>query len=85
MANKKSSTTVVFNSINVNAIDDLSGIFVGDNIQFNWGLNYKENHGFGTIIGRDNRIFNPLNVVNDPDIIDYPVNQTLLAKEQMKE
>lgn len=83
MSNKKFSTTVIFNSINVNAIDDLSGIFVGDNIQWNWSQSYKENFGFGAIVGKDNFVYRPLNIVYDPDVIDYPVNQTLVSSESM--
>jgi hypothetical protein len=83
MSNKKSSTTVIFNSINVNAIDDISGIFVGDNIQWNWSQSYKENFGLGSIIGTYNFVYRPLNIVNDPDVVDYPVNQTLISRESM--
>jgi hypothetical protein len=32
----KKNTNIILHSINVNIIDTNSGVFVGDNIQYNW-------------------------------------------------
>ncbi|MDC3413711.1 hypothetical protein NC797_13770 [Aquibacillus sp. 3ASR75-11] len=61
-----------FNSINVNSIDENSGIFTGNNNQYNWSSHSKENSGFGTIKGKRNLVIRPYNIVIDPDQIDNP-------------
>lgn len=74
MKEKKFSGGVIFNSINVNAIDSLSGIFIGENRQWNWFSSSKTNSGLGTIQGEDNVMLNSINIVIDPDLIDNPTN-----------
>ena len=75
MLGKKSSTTVIFKSLNVNVIEDASGVFIGDNTQWNFSSHLKQNYGFGAVHGEKNSVNNPYNIVYDPDEVDHPVNQ----------
>ncbi|RXI96404.1 hypothetical protein DS745_22070 [Anaerobacillus alkaliphilus] len=49
----KKTTNVILQSINVNIIDTNSGVFVGDNLQYNWNSSIKTSTGF-TISGQKN-------------------------------
>ncbi|OCL26257.1 hypothetical protein U472_09610 [Orenia metallireducens] len=69
---KEGNQIVVFESINVNSINTLSGIFVGDNLQCFWRAQNKLNSGFGEVKGEGNLVLTPFNVVADPDCIDNP-------------
>ncbi|MFZ5985643.1 MAG: hypothetical protein ACOYWZ_00755 [Bacillota bacterium] len=68
----KNAGVIIFNSINVNSIDSVSGIFVGENSQSNWSSTGKTNSGFGRVMGEMNAIRILLNVLSDPDIVDSP-------------
>lgn len=78
MQSKRLSNSIVFNSINVNTIGTLSGIFVGTNSQWFWKSHDKSNTGFGSMQGESNLIQNPLNIVIDPDVID---NAVMVSRE----
>lgn len=73
MLSKTNGSQIIFNGININAIDTLSGVFVGSNCQWNWKSNSKTNSGFGIIIGRGNLVQCSFNVVIDPDFMDSPI------------
>lgn len=75
MTNSKSATTVIFQSLNVNVLEDVSGIFIGDNIQWDFSSHLKQNYGFGAVHGERNAVHNPFNIVYDPDEIDHPIIQ----------
>lgn len=72
MFNNKLPSGVIFESINVNSINTLSGIFIGDNSQWYWKSQSKSNSAFGSVHGEGNILLNPLNIVIDPDQIDNP-------------
>lgn len=74
MKDIKIPATVIFNSINVNAIDSQSGIWTGENKQWNWCSSSKTNSGFGTAQGENNLFLELVNILADQDTIDNPVN-----------
>ncbi|MFC4075981.1 hypothetical protein [Salinithrix halophila] len=65
---------VQFHSINVNAIETASGIFVGENFQNYWSSHNKSNAGFGGVIGWHNTVARNMNTVDDRDHIDTPID-----------
>lgn len=75
MINKSANRNIIFNSINVTAVNFLSGIFVGSNSQWYWKSYNKYNCGFGTVKGKNNLVQNSVNTVIDPDYIDTPILQ----------
>ena len=62
---------VVFNKMFVNAVETNSGIFVGVNNAIGWSSHGKSNSGFGS--ASNCQISNSINVVNDQDVIDAPI------------
>jgi hypothetical protein len=66
--------TVVFHSIAVNALEDNSGIFVGDNVADGWASHSKTQGGINSIIGFYNRVSRNLNIVQDQDLLDTQIN-----------
>lgn len=72
---EQSAYKISFNTIQVNSITNASGIFVGNNTQMNWSSHNKENIGFGTVDGNQNRLKGNHNIVIDPDVIDHPVHR----------
>ena len=68
----KKSGSIIFNSVNVNSVDTVSGIFIGDNSQSNWSSTGKTNSGFGRVIGEMNSVRILLNLLSDPDVVDSP-------------
>jgi hypothetical protein len=72
MDSKKASSVIILNNINVNVVDTLSGIFIGNNNQWYWRSHNKENTGFGSISGKKNVVEKPVDVVIDPDYMDNP-------------
>ncbi|MBM7624455.1 hypothetical protein [Sporohalobacter salinus] len=72
MSKKKVSSNVVFESINVDSISNLSGVFVGNNSQWFWKSQNKSNTAFGAVDGENNFVLKPLNLVIDPDNVDNP-------------
>lgn len=75
---------IVFNSINVNALNINASISVGQNTQTNWDSHQKRNIGNGLFFGINyslntfNYIFDPDGfdaLINDPDIVSSGQNQ----------
>lgn len=65
---------VRLNNINVNAIETASGVFVGTNTQWGWQSHSKANSGLGTVTGDFNLTMRILNLVDDKDLIDTPID-----------
>lgn len=52
-----------------------SGIFIGErNIAIGWSTHGKENHVIGNISGQSNLLYHNISILNDPDIIDTPID-----------
>jgi hypothetical protein len=62
---------VIFNKLFVNNIEDSSGIFIGTNQAIGWSTYSKSNQGFGNL--RNATLTNSISVVQDPDVIDTPI------------
>ena len=62
---------VVFNKLFVNSVEDSSGIFIGTNQAIGWSAYSKTNQGFGSLTG--STLVNSMSIVQDPDMIDMPV------------
>jgi hypothetical protein len=67
---KKMTMLVHFNQINVNAIENASGIFVGTNTQLGWDTHNKSNVAMGHISGDYNRLYHNINILQDGDFMD---------------
>ncbi|WP_282939526.1 hypothetical protein [Paenibacillus sp. RC67] len=65
---------VVFNKLFVNNIEDSSGIFIGTNQAIGWSTYSKSNQGFGSL--SNSTLTNVVSVVQDPDFIDTPIEDT---------
>lgn len=61
---------VTIGSIQVQLIAQNAGIFVGNNLPVNWCLQMKSNSAGGTVAGDGNILYQTINVINDPDVID---------------
>lgn len=73
MRKRFASPHIVFQNINVNAIQDNSGIFVGTNEQNNWSTNVHSKSGFGTVFGNRNHVSRNIHLFRDDDVIDTPI------------
>lgn len=67
MSESKQSEGICFNNMRINSITLGSGIFTGDNIQYLWYSQCRQQSGFGTITGEENSLENPCCVVTDPE------------------
>jgi hypothetical protein len=65
---------VQFDSINVNALENNSGVFVGTNTQMYWSSHSNHKYGLGRITGKHNGVAKNINVFSDDDVIDTPIN-----------
>lgn len=75
MAKDEERIIIDFDSINVNAIETTSGIFIGGpNLQYGWSSHGKQNSGFGTIQGTRNQVSQLTIAVSDDDFIDTPID-----------
>jgi hypothetical protein len=74
MRNNKLNLLVHFDQINVNAIENAAGIFIGTNTQLSWESNSKSNLALGRISGKFNRLHHNVNVVYDNDFLDTYIN-----------
>ena len=61
---------VQFDRVNVMMIHSSSGVFVGENRQWNWRTNLKTNAGFGVVAGEYNQSIQNRNIVIDDDLMD---------------
>jgi hypothetical protein len=70
----------ILNKIEVNTVNNNSGIFVGFNNSSYWHVQLKQNYGFGS--GGDGCIIGNTNIVIDNDYIDAPVSNRNLILTQ---
>lgn len=61
---------VAIGSIQVQLIAQNAGIFVGRNLPVNWRSQLKSNSAGGTVAGDGNILYQTMNIINDPDVID---------------
>jgi hypothetical protein len=81
MSDNKMNLSVYFDKINVNVIENSSGIFVGTNYQLGWDSTSKTNSGSGSVSGDFNLIQHNANIVFDNDVIDMPINSRKLIHQ----
>lgn len=62
----------ILNKINVNTVNNNSGIFIGFNTAPYWQATFKQNLGFGTV--GDGCVIGNTQIVIDNDFIDAPVD-----------
>lgn len=70
----KKNIIVHFEQINVNGMTNAAGIFIGTNLQTGWSSHGKSNSGFGTIMGKRNLVNQNMNIVDDRDLLDTPID-----------
>ena len=58
----------------VGAMQSDAGVFMGENIQNGWDSHTKSNQAGSSATGDYNYLPTVLNIVNDPDLIDVPIN-----------
>ncbi|XJZ25706.1 hypothetical protein ACF5W4_09790 [Bacillota bacterium Lsc_1132] len=70
------SSHIDFNGdIHVQTMHNQSGIFIGErNIAIGWSAHGKENRVIGNISGHSNLLFHNISILNDPDLIDTPID-----------
>ncbi|TCP28899.1 hypothetical protein EV207_11421 [Scopulibacillus darangshiensis] len=59
-----------FKDLKIGQITRSSGVFSGKNQQGYWSSKKKENQGFGTISGKENKAIDHINIASDPDRFD---------------
>ena len=69
-----SSQVVGFERIDINSIQENSGVFVGQSNINGLDRNTKENKGYGGTYGNGSVSLGNQNIVYDPDIIDGVIN-----------
>lgn len=61
--------------INVQTMQRQCGIFIGErNIAIGWSSHGKENRVIGNVGGQSNLLYQNVSILNDPDIIDTPID-----------
>lgn len=70
MTAKESDSGIVFNDMHIDFITSSSGIFAGNNRQYYWRSSKDAYLGFGWVLGKDNLLEAPCNVVTDADSSD---------------
>ena len=78
----KMAINMSFDAIQINYIHENSGIFIGSNRAYNWLTQKKINSAQGTVTGDGNLLLRNLNVINDSDLIDMPINAGNAANAQ---
>jgi hypothetical protein len=63
---------VILRGLNVDALNNCSGVFIGRNFTSDWESISKANNGFGPVDGC--RVKNSIHIVSDQDLIDSPVS-----------
>jgi hypothetical protein len=72
---KEPSTQIIgFDKINVNAMRQNSGVYVGQSNLNGQDSHSKQNTGYGSLYGKDNTSVGNVNIVHDPDLIDGVIN-----------
>ena len=70
MPENESCSDVVFNNIRINSVTSGSGVFAGYNRQYLWNSSRNSCLGFGRVLGEENLLETPCNVVTDADSSD---------------
>jgi hypothetical protein len=65
---------IFIGELHVNNVNDTSGLFYGQNVQYNWKNSEKINEGFGELSGKDNIVHGDLLIVGDQDLVDTYLN-----------
>lgn len=63
-----------FITIQINSLENDAGVFFGENVQSGWDSHSKNNQAMGQVFGNLNATLAPINIINDSDVIDSPVN-----------
>lgn len=66
---------IIFNMINVNGVESLGGVFVGDTAANGWEVHEKLNQSIGMNFagfGGNIPVTGNFNLINDPDAIENP-------------
>lgn len=75
MLEEKPYIDISFNNIRINSIISSSGVFAGSNTQYLWSTDKTIHTGFGNVIGEDNTLERPFNMVTDPgsssELVEY--------------
>ncbi|UCZ53975.1 hypothetical protein LGQ02_04105 [Bacillus shivajii] len=71
--NPKPPKNIMFDSINVQSVSACSGIFIGENLQIEWGIEGKTNTAAGSMVGDCNIMAHVVNVIYDNDYIDSSI------------
>ncbi len=62
-------------NIHVQSMDRQAGIFIGErNNAIGWNAHGKNNNVIGTIGGKSNVLYENVLILNDPDLIDTPID-----------
>jgi hypothetical protein len=62
-------------NIHVQTMQRQSGIFIGErNIAIGWSAHGKQNSVIGSVSGQSNLLFHNISILNDPDMIDTPID-----------
>lgn len=70
-----SSTIHFAGDIHVQTMTRQSGIFIGEkNTAIGWNAHGKENQVIGSIGGQSNLLLHNILILNDPDIVDTPID-----------
>lgn len=71
----KSSQINFLGNIHVQTMQRQCGIFIGErNNAIGWSAHGKENIVIGSISGESNLLFQNISILNDPDLIDTPID-----------
>ena len=61
--------------IHIQMMQRQSGIFIGErNVAIGWSSHGKENSVIGNISGQSNLLLNNISILNDPDLVDTPID-----------
>jgi len=75
MVDKIPLIDISFNNIRIVSAASNSGVFAGRNFQHLWCSDSDTQAGFGRIIGEENTLESPYNIITDPDssseLLDY--------------
>jgi hypothetical protein len=69
-----SANVISFDKINVNSMQQNSGVFVGQSNLNGLDQHQKQNGAYGTTVGGSNVSVGNCNIVYDPDVIDGVIN-----------
>jgi hypothetical protein len=75
---------IYFKDLNIEEISNSSGVFSGRNLQVGWRHSKKTSEGFGSLSGDKNVIVGNLNVLLDPDFVDFFVKKPVTKQTNLK-